>query len=269
MAREKSPQRLRAYELYLESGGEKKLHLIAEEIGVSEATVRSWKKRDDWTATKQEEKCNDAKEKTATKRNANPPKKKTGAQPGNKNAVGNRGGKGNPAPPGNAYALVTGEYETIMFDTLSERERALIKDAPLAPKEMLLDQYRVAIVREHRCMQRIEAIKRLAERNMVPASVSIESYAHGEESASTTKKTRTTHENLDERLIRNEDALLRIQEFIRKVSLQLHKYNYDSQRLDLDKARILALPTHSRDDHEDETDEDIDFEYDYGGDDDA
>lgn len=50
MPRTRSPKRDKAYEIYVVSGGMKKLTDIAEEIGVSAAQIRKWKNQDDWDA---------------------------------------------------------------------------------------------------------------------------------------------------------------------------------------------------------------------------
>ena len=60
-----------------------KLVEIASQLNLPEGTVRSWKNRYKWD-------CNVAKEKR------NVAKAKKGGQPGNKNAVGGKGGGGRP-----------------------------------------------------------------------------------------------------------------------------------------------------------------------------
>ncbi|GIM45950.1 hypothetical protein DNHGIG_14990 [Collibacillus ludicampi] len=48
MARARSPDRDKAFELWKASGGTMKLKEIADELGVSEGTVRGWKAKDVW-----------------------------------------------------------------------------------------------------------------------------------------------------------------------------------------------------------------------------
>ena len=48
MPRARSPERDRAYQLWLDSGKKKKLKDIAANLGVSEAQVRKWKNQDKW-----------------------------------------------------------------------------------------------------------------------------------------------------------------------------------------------------------------------------
>lgn len=75
MPRARSPERDRAYQLWLDSGKTRELKSIAEELGVSPSLVRKWKAQDKWSG--------DAKPK---KKDA--PKRKRGGQPGNTNAAG-------------------------------------------------------------------------------------------------------------------------------------------------------------------------------------
>ncbi|WP_051464080.1 phage terminase small subunit-related protein [Levilactobacillus brevis] len=113
-----------------------KRHLkdIAEELGVSPSQIRKWKSLDKWSDELKGNVTNDddaEKERYHSARyNQNAAGNSGGAPPGNQNAVGNLGG----APRGNNNALVTGEYETIDFDTMSEKERVLfegVTDDPL------------------------------------------------------------------------------------------------------------------------------------------
>lgn len=124
MARQRSPDSLKAENLFLESNGELELVEIAKQLNVSPGTVRSWKNRYNWSdklkgennATLQKEndknKRNVAKGKSSvnddknisstTKDNKHNSKGRTntkgkrGAPKGNKNAVGNKGGSGGP-----------------------------------------------------------------------------------------------------------------------------------------------------------------------------
>lgn len=124
MARQRSPDSLKAENLFLESNGELELVEIAKQLNVSPGTVRSWKNRYNWSdklkgennATLQKEndknKRNVAKGKSSvnddknisstTKDNKHNSKGRTntkgkrGAPKGNKNAVGNKGGPGGP-----------------------------------------------------------------------------------------------------------------------------------------------------------------------------
>lgn len=91
MARARSPNSIEAEEMYKRG---MKLVDIAKKLDVPASTVRRWKSTQNWDG--------DAKK----KKNERSQKKKTnarhkGGQPGNKNAVGNKGG---PLKPGDKIA---------------------------------------------------------------------------------------------------------------------------------------------------------------------
>ena len=48
MPRPRSPNRDKAFELWLESGKNRTIKNISEELGVSENQVRKWKNQDNW-----------------------------------------------------------------------------------------------------------------------------------------------------------------------------------------------------------------------------
>lgn len=50
MARARSPDRDKAFEIWRDSDGDKKLTEIAQELGVSGALIRKWKSQDNWDA---------------------------------------------------------------------------------------------------------------------------------------------------------------------------------------------------------------------------
>lgn len=114
VARPRSPNRDKAFQLWENSGRKRKLKDIAEKLGVSEEQVRKWKNQDKWDKV------------TLPKTKSNVTNHK-GGQPGNQNAVGNKGGA---APPGNKNAVKHGAYETIYLEALPEAERSLFESIP-------------------------------------------------------------------------------------------------------------------------------------------
>ena len=106
----------------------KKLVEIAQLLGVPEGTVRSWKNRYKWndngSATLQKQKRNVAK--------------RRGAQPGNKNAVGNRGGA---APLKNKNAEKFGFFSKYLPDETREIFSAIEQADPL---DLLWHQIQIA-----------------------------------------------------------------------------------------------------------------------------
>ncbi|MNB98838.1 Phage terminase small subunit [compost metagenome] len=88
MSRKPNPNRKKAFKIWKDSGSTLKPKDIAEKLGVSAESVRKWKSLDQWEAKLT---------------NSRP-----GAPRGNKNAKGNRGGKG--GPPGNQKAVTHGLF---------------------------------------------------------------------------------------------------------------------------------------------------------------
>ncbi|TPE70658.1 phage terminase small subunit [Halalkalibacterium halodurans] len=159
MARPRDPRRDEAKEAWLKSNGEAKLKDIATYLGVSASTIRKWKAQDRWedelkgSAPKSKR---SAPKQGAPKGNDNAKGNKGGAAPkGNKNAVGNSGGA---APRGNKNALTTGEYESILFDTLTEEEQELFSIVDTSPVSQIEENIRILAIRERRMLQRINDI---------------------------------------------------------------------------------------------------------------
>lgn len=128
MARQRSPNRDRAYEIYIEHNGKISSQEIAEILNEKINNINSWRVQDKWS-----KKLN-----------------KVGAPYGNKNALGNVGG----APPENQNARTYGWYSKY-YPTTS---RNLIKEAEEAggtPLEILWAQIMtqwIAIIRAQKIM---------------------------------------------------------------------------------------------------------------------
>lgn len=145
LARARSPNRDKAYNMWIESGKKRALIDIADELGIAASQVRKWKSQDNW----------DGKIKGTLpkkrKGNATKEKKARGAPLGNKNAVGHG------APLGNKNNFKHGLYEEIYWDTLDKEERNMIEAMQLDEEERLLEeQIRLLSVRERRLLHRIE-----------------------------------------------------------------------------------------------------------------
>ena len=125
MSRSRSPNRDKAFQMWLESGRKRQL-----------------------------------KDKvTLPNRKGNVTKRNRGAQPGNRNAVGH-GGTG---PPGNKNAITTGEFEALLFDCLDDEEKCLAYSVPEDKQRLLMQEIQLLTVRERRMLKRIEAIKGTAD----------------------------------------------------------------------------------------------------------
>ncbi|WP_428879805.1 phage terminase small subunit [Bacillus cereus group sp. BfR-BA-01700] len=159
MEKSRSPNREKAFEIYKESNGKKLLVEIAEELGISPGTIRGWKSKDSWDdkldGTFQKEKRN-VPQKTERSN------KKTGAQKGNKNAVGNPGNTnpkwgnknavGHGAPKGNDNAATHGFFRKHFPDDVADLAAEIMEKDPI---DMLLENITIqytAIIRAQRIM---------------------------------------------------------------------------------------------------------------------
>lgn len=137
MARPRHPYREEAKRRWLESDGKTPLKEIAAAAGVGLNKVSEWKKVDGWLA---------ALEKQRSKR-------KRGAQPGNKNALG--GG----APYRNANAEKHGAYSTVHLDDLSPEERAYIESIGLDTVANMTRELQLLTAKEMDLRRRIKALE--------------------------------------------------------------------------------------------------------------
>lgn len=124
-----------AYQLWVDSGKQKKLKDIAAELDVSESQVRKWKNQDKWNGN------------VTNKAKSNVTKRKRGGQPDNKNAVG-----GNQSAP-----LKNNNAEKFGFfrKYLPEETVSIIEEMPKDPLDILWDQIQIAyaaIIRAQKIM---------------------------------------------------------------------------------------------------------------------
>lgn len=157
MARERSPERDKAKQMWLESGGTMKLKDIAAALSVGETQVRKWKSQDKWAAVLNSNVTNESNsnvtKRGAPKGNKNAVGNRGGAPPGNTRAAGNKGGPGGPF--GNKKAVTTGEYETIWMDVLQEDEQELVEQVDTDPIQQADEAIKLLTIRERRMLQRI------------------------------------------------------------------------------------------------------------------
>ncbi|ASJ54418.1 hypothetical protein BP422_13140 [Brevibacillus formosus] len=170
MARERSPNRGKALKLWLDSGGEMLLKDIAAQLGVSDAQIRKWKKADDWEA-KLKGYVPNPNGYVTNDSNSHVPKR-IGPPLGNKNALGNRGGRG--APKGNKYAVGnnggaplrnqnavrTGEFRTLWMDALSPEELERLQNVDPDPISQAIKTIVQCEWRESGMIEEIQAIRR-------------------------------------------------------------------------------------------------------------
>ncbi|APQ57698.1 terminase [Paenibacillus polymyxa] len=161
MARERSPERDKAKQMWLESGGTMKLKDIAAALSVGETQIRKWKSQDKWADDLNGNVTNESRsnvtKRGAPKGNKNAVGNRGGAPPGNQNAKGNSGGPGGPFR--NKKALKHGLYETIFLDMLDEQEQALFDSIEVKPLDQLETTLKTLILQERKIMHRIKQLE--------------------------------------------------------------------------------------------------------------
>ncbi|MMZ46221.1 Phage terminase small subunit [compost metagenome] len=283
MARERSPERDKAKQIWLESGGTMKLKDIAAALFVGETQVRKWKSQDKWADDLNSNVTNESKS-NVTKR---------GAPKGNKNAVGNRGGappgnqnaKGNSGGPGGPYrnkkALKTGMYETIFLDTLEPEEQDMFVQIDTSPLAQLNEQLIMLSIQERRHMRRVKQLeagltdeeKKIKQelhqrKDKVPytspktgkqINLSVET-----EGMKVTEITTVTTSKLDkilkqeEALVKTRDKKLRVINLIASLQQEEEKLEIARERLELEKRKLLGYGGAEGDEDDDDDEEDDD-----------
>lgn len=137
MARDRSPERDKARQIWLNSGGSMTARQVADEIGVKPEQVRKWKSLDDWNTALAEQQ----------------PPRKRGGQPGNKNAAGAG------APVGNRNAETHGAYSAVRLSDLPEEQRNYIEQMTLNTETNMLSELRLLIAKEFDLQNKIAKIE--------------------------------------------------------------------------------------------------------------
>lgn len=212
MARVRSPNRDKAFEIYKENNGNIANREIAKILDISEKSISGWKAKDKWN-----NKLNRVLQ--SDKRSTPKEKRNKGGQPGNKNATG---------PPGNKHAVTTGEFETIFFDTLEKDELKLIKSIELEKRKLLEQEIQLLTVRERRMLKRISDLKD-TEITLISNKLGIE------KGMDTDLK---EYEGTLGQIQNIEDALTRVQDKKQKAIDTLHKFEIDEQRLELSVMKL-------------------------------
>ncbi|EAF5461925.1 hypothetical protein CPC87_06910 [Listeria monocytogenes] len=165
MARKRDPRRIEAKNMWLKSGGEMKLVDIANKLNCSSNQIRKWKSTEKWSIDDEIESVpksnsnvtNEKERYYKLKGNSNAIGNRGGAPPGNSNAVGNAGGS---APIGNKNAVTTGEFETLSWEFLTERERQLYESMDGNLVTHINRTIRELEIRKRRMMERIANIEK-------------------------------------------------------------------------------------------------------------
>ena len=265
MARERSPSRDLAFELWKNSNGKLALKEIANQLNVSDSQIRKWKNVDDWegklnsNVTIANGNVTNENKGNVTKKGAPKGNKNAvghGAPKGNKNAVGNNGG----APLRNVNALKTGEYETIWLDCLSPEEQDLYEQIDTDELVQIEQTIRLLTIMERRKLVRIQQlidgltekeIKILSQRQNKGEIIQVYKddgdpyYQHRDKyEMIVAEMTETEFRKIDD-IIKQEQILLSVQERKAKQLQLKHKLEVDRKKLALvieeQKLRIEKL----------------------------
>ncbi len=154
MSDSKKTKRQQAFEIYKEHDGNIDLIEIARLLDGPPGTVRGWKSKDKW-----DKKISGAFQKTERNVPEKAERSRNGGAPfGNQNAVGNKGNKNASPPLGNKNAVVTGQYETLMFEHLDEDEKRLFL-SEVDSELVLMRDIQFLRVRQVRMMKRLESLE--------------------------------------------------------------------------------------------------------------
>ena len=146
---------------------------------------------------------------------------------GNKNAVGNKGGKG--AKKNNKYAVTTGAYENVFNGILSEEEKDIFNNYNVDKKAELGNELKILLIRERRILLRIKKIQDNSRDMHVARIEKVNSQLSKVVTKENKVETRTIAENNDDQIQRLEDALTRVQEAKRRCIDSLHKIEMDEK----------------------------------------
>ena len=162
--------------------------------------------------------------------------RKVGGQYGNQNAKGKKHG----APKGSKYGLVTGEYETITMDNLTDDEREFIKKIRMDKIQILQDELVILSVRERRMLRRIEELLNSPKGMNIQRITSREvtSRRRNGEVVSSTLDTSKEVEPVTNTIQRIEEGLTRVQARRQALADQIHRIEVDSERYKLDRERL-------------------------------
>ena len=146
---------------------------------------------------------------------------------GNKNAVGNKGGKG--AKKNNKYAVTTGAYENVFNGVLSEEENDIFNNYAVDKKTELGNELKILLIRERRILSRIKKIQENSRDMHVARIEKVNTQSSRVVVKENKAETRTIVENNEDQIQRLEDALTRVQEAKRRCIDSLHKIEMDEK----------------------------------------
>ncbi len=208
-------------------GGNVNLKELAETVGVSYQTLRNWKAKDQW--------------------DKGLPKKKRGAQPGNKNSSGkkNAAGHHDGAPKGNKNAEKDGAYSKIYFDMLTDEEKELAKKTPMGGREAMEEEMRILKIRENRILTKIVEYENKPQDELFLSSVMDMRVPGGKGSGRRDGKTQQmgmyTKDSAFNRVMKLEEALYKIQGRIATIANALKSLEETGQRMKIEREKLEIM----------------------------
>lgn len=239
LAKERSPNRDLAFEMYKESKGEMLLKDIAAALDIKEGTIRAWKNRDKWDeaigVTLQKKKSNVKKECNVTNKKKETKSTKTKKYKMTKESYPLQ------ARPNNKNAVSTGEYEKILFDTMDDSELELIKNIQQNKVDLLIKEIQLLTVRERRMLKRI---KDLSEKEMeIIRETENDEYTELER-----ENTIVQIQNIEEALSRVQDKKLKAIDTLHKFEVDENKFELDLMKFEATELKELSTDTEEEDD---------------------
>ena len=234
MAKQRSPNRDKAFKLFKEADGNIMNREIAQQLNISEKTVGGWKSKDKWN-----QKINGVLQ-SSTRSTPN----KVGAPDGNQNAKGNKGNSKAAPPNKNKNAIKTGEYETIYSEYLTDEEKSLFGQQ-IDSSFVLSQEIHLLRIRQVRMLKRLKD----AEDGLNENEKTILYELRGRKTLIEAKGKKIPVDvdqelmqtEIQERVTRKIDDVLRIEDALTRVSSQLARAvkQYDESLLFGDKKLML------------------------------
>lgn len=154
---------------------------------------------------------------------------------GNQNAKSNKGGKG--AEKNNKNAVITGEYEKIYLDTLTEEEKKIYSTYTIEQSDIdnllmneYIAEYKDLMIRKTRMMKRIQELES-KDRDMTIGSIKKKNTGGNTETTTEAEPTINIIQKI-------EDSLTRVNESMRKSRENMIKLGFTKKSLELKEKQI-------------------------------
>lgn len=218
------PERDRARQLYVESGGKTSANEIADVLGIPRGTVQSWKRRDGWDA----------------QLDGKPPRAK------------GRKRSGRPRAPTLPVEIINDAYRELKFESFTEAERSILEHIPydpIAQQKSLIAEYEIRERRMYLHLRQMYALYEHAETEggMTVAQEMLFAYVKSgdqqedgkakPEGGTVTKIKRPVLEQI----LAVEDTLTKIQKLKQDAINNLHRMQTNAVTLEYERRKLLTV----------------------------